>query len=80
MHLKTHSLTRSIVMLLRLYYIYENSPKVCRELESLIKEYFKFDDNGVKPLRASGLRWVSHKVNAIRRILSKYGAYTAHLT
>ena len=24
-------------------------------------------------------RWVSHKLNAMRRILSKYGAYTSHL-
>ena len=70
-------------MLLRLYYIYEKSPKKCRELESVIndlKECFQFDDNGVKPIRASGSRWVSHKLNAMRRILSKYGAYTAHLT
>jgi len=33
----------------------------------------------VRPLRASGSRWVCHKLNAMRRILSKYGTYTSHL-
>lgn len=37
------------------------------------------DEAGIKPIRASGSRWVSHKINAMRRILSKYGAYTGHL-
>ncbi len=33
----------------------------------------------MKPVRASGSRWVSHKLNAMKRIISKYGAYTNHL-
>jgi len=68
---------------LRLYYTYEKSPKKCRKLETVIsdlKECFEFDDNRVQPVRASESRWVSHKLNAMRRILSKYGVYTAHLT
>jgi hypothetical protein len=70
-------------MLLRLYYIYEKSPKKCRQLEEVIndlKTCLILDDNGVKPVRASGSRWVTHKLNAMRRVLSKYGAYTNHLT
>ena len=69
-------------MLLRLYYLYEKSPKKCRELEDIIsdlKQYISFDGAGMKPLRASGSRWVSHKLSAMKRVLSKYGAYTAHL-
>ena len=69
-------------LLLRLYYLYEKSPKKCRELEDVIsdlKECFSFDDAGVKPVRASGSRWVSHKLSAMKRILSKYGAYTSHI-
>ena len=38
-----------------------------------------FDYNGRRPVRASGSRWISHKWNAMKRILSKYGAYTNHL-
>ena len=64
-------------MLLRLYYVYEKSPKKCKELETIIsdlKECFEFDDEGVRPVRACGIRWVSHKVSAMKRILSKFGA------
>ncbi|KAL5487067.1 hypothetical protein EMCRGX_G019626 [Ephydatia muelleri] len=46
-------------MLLRMYYIYEKSPKKCRELENIItdlKEFLKLDDAGIRPVRASGTR------------------------
>jgi hypothetical protein len=69
-------------MLVKLYYIYEKSPKKCRELEEIIldlKESLCMEDGGVKPVRASGSRWVSHKLSALKRILSKYGAYSSHL-
>ena len=52
-------------MLLRLYYVYEKSPKKCRELNDIIAdlhEYIQFD-----------------KLNAMKRVLSKFGAYTNHL-
>ena len=70
-------------MLLRLYYIYEKSPKECLELEGIItdlKECFELDDTGVTPVRASRSRWISHKLNAMKGVVSKYGAYTAHLS
>ena len=66
-------------MLLKLYYtctcIYEKSPQKCRELENLVSdlgEFIFFTDKGLRPVRASGSRWISHKLNAMRRILSKY--------
>ena len=70
-------------MLLRLYLLYENSPKKCRELEDICSEVSQClsldsEDGGTKPIRASGLCWVTHKWNAMKRILSKYGAYTSH--
>ena len=46
-------------MLLRLYYLYQKSPKKCRELERVItdfKECFEFDDEGVRPVGACGTR------------------------
>ena len=70
-------------ILVLLYYVYEKSPKKCRELEEVVADLLQcveFDDAGVRPLCASGSRWVSHKVNAMKRILSKFGAYTNHLT
>ncbi len=69
-------------LLLRIYYLYEKSPKKCRELEDIItdlRECLSFDDAGIKPVRASGSRWVAHKLNAMRRVLSKFGAYTNHI-
>ena len=69
-------------MLLKLYYLYEKSPKKSRELVDIVtdlKEFLYFDDNGIKPIRSSGTRWVTHKLCAMKRILSKYSAYTHHL-
>ena len=46
-------------MLIRLYYIYEKSPKKCQELEVVVtdlRECVEFDDAVVRPLRASGSR------------------------
>ena len=70
-------------MLTRLYYVYEKSPKKCRELEEVIadlRQCIEFDDAGVRLLHARGSRWVSHKLNAMKRVLSKFEAYTNHLT
>ena len=53
--------------LLRLYYLYEKSPKKCIEPEDLItdlRECLSFDDAGVKPVRSSGSRWILHKLSA----------------
>ena len=56
-------------MLMRLYYLYEKSPKKLRELEEIIsdlRQCSEFDEGGAKPIRASGSRWISHKVNALK--------------
>ena len=71
-------------MLLKLYDLYEKSPKKCRQLEDIIsdlKACVTLDNGGLgsRPVRASGSRWVSHKLNAMRRVFSRYGAYTNHL-
>ena len=44
-----------------------------------LQQYQSLDDNGVKPIRVSGTRWVCHKINAMKHVLSKFGAYTNHL-
>ena len=69
-------------MLLRLYYIYEKCPKKSRELEDIIGDLqgcLSLDDAGVRPLWTSGRRWVAHKIEAMKRVLCKFGAYTSHL-
>ena len=44
-------------MLLRLYYLYEKSPKKCRELGDIVddlKEVYEFPEGGNLPVRAQG--------------------------
>ena len=74
-------------MLLRVYYLYKNSPKKCHELDEVIAALRLClepgdlpDEGGSRPLRACGTRFVSHKVAAIGRLIDRYGAYLAHLT
>ena len=74
-------------MLLRVYYLYKNSPKKCHELDEVIAALRPClepgdlpDEGGSRPLRACGTRFVSHKVAAIGRLIDRYGAYLAHLT
>ena len=45
-----------------------------------LKKCIEFDDEGTKPVRASGSRWVMHKLSAMKRVVSKFGAYSNHLT
>lgn len=73
-----------ILMLLRLYYLYEKSPKKCRELCDLmddLKEVFEFPkEGGNLPTRAHGSRWISYKRKALQRFVDRYGAYLKHLS
>ena len=69
-------------MLVNLYLLYSKSPKKCRQLEEVIsdlKECLDLVDGGLKPIRASGSRWICHKWNAMKRVIAKFGAYTNHL-
>ena len=56
-------------VLLRLYYMYKNSPKKMRglyELHLAYKGTFPFLEGSVKPKRASGTRWICHKLSALK--------------
>ena len=69
-------------MLLRIYYLYNKSPKKCRELRAIVndlKEVYNFPRGGNLPVRASGSRWIVHKRRALHRVLDRYGAYMNHL-
>ena len=69
-------------MLLRIYYLYEKSPKKLSELFSLkeeLKHTFEFEEGRTKPVRSCGTRWIAHKLNAMRLIVDKFGLYMEHL-
>ena len=63
-------------MLLKLYYLYKKSAKRTRELQAFGEIYDKVI---TKPVKASGTRWVAHKVNAMEIVLKNYGIFIAHL-
>ena len=44
-----------------------------------MKESYDFDNAGVRPIRGSGTRWISHKIGAMTRTLDKFGLYITHL-
>ena len=72
-------------LLLKMYYLYENSPKKCQELQDVVESLrASFDERevpkgGTRPLRAHGTRFVNHKIEALNRMIDRYGAYMNHL-
>ena len=67
-------------MLLRLYYLYEKSPKKSRELDDIttdLKQVFDLSKGGNRPLRSCGTRWVTHKRKPLQRLVDRYGVYIA---
>lgn len=70
-------------MLLRLYYMYEKSPKKSGELSAIaedLKEVFELPKGGNLPIRSCGTRWINHKRKALQHVIDRYGAYLHHLT
>ena len=72
--------------LMQVYYVYEKSPKKCRELQDVVEELKAClepaelpSNGGNRPLRACGTRFVAHKVAALGRVIDRFGAYLAHL-
>ena len=73
-------------MLIRVYYLYEKSPKMCVELADVVDELrpcleeSDMPNRGNRPLQACGTRFVAHKVAALGCLIDRYGAYLAYLT
>ena len=69
-------------VLLRLYYLYEKSPKKSRELVDIVtdlQETFGFPKGGDLPVRSQGSRWITHRRNALQRVIDRFGAYISHI-
>ena len=67
--------------------MYEKSPKKCHELKEIVDNLQECwtdtempKKGGTRPLRACGMRFISHKVAALARLIDRYGAYLNHLT
>ena len=69
-------------MILRLFYLYQKAPKKLRqlrELQEIYKGAMDFLSDSCKPKKASGTRWISHKLGAMKTCLDKWGIYIQHL-
>ena len=69
-------------MLLRLYYLYHKAPKkLCqlRELSHALAGAMEYHEGSVKPYKASGTRWITHKVKSMKIILMNWGVYIMRL-
>ena len=64
-----------------LYYIYEKSSKKPRELKELFRilnEVYVFENQEVKPHRATGTRWIAHKLKSLKNYIDKFGLCIHH--
>ena len=69
-------------LLLQLYYLYQKSSKKLRELKCLyqaIKGNFEKHGEAVKPLKATGNRWIDHRIRAMDRLVDKIRLYASHM-
>ena len=61
---------------------YKDSSKKLRKLKNLyplLKDQYEMYGAGVKPDKATGTRWIDHKLRATQKVVDKYGLYSQHL-
>ena len=44
-----------------------------------MKGQFEMQGDGVRPTKATGTRWIDHKIRAMEHVINKYGLYCQHL-
>ena len=68
--------------LLHLFYLYKNSSKKVQELKNLyqiLKKQFETYGKNIRPVKATGTRWIDHRIRAMEKLVSKFGLYTQHI-
>jgi len=53
--------------------------KIVDDLKQCLTETGMPKKGGTRPLRAIRMRFISHKVSAMARLVNRYGAYLGHL-
>ena len=68
-------------LLTNLYYLYTKSSKKHRKLKNLyiFKGKFKMYTSGVRPMKATGTRWIDHKLMVLDRLIGKFRLYCVDL-
>ena len=65
--------------LMHSFYLYKKSSKKHRELKNfyhLLEGKFKMYSAGVRPLKATGTRWIDPKIAVVGSVIKKFGLYT----
>ena len=65
--------------LMHLFYLYKKSSKKHRELKNfyhLLEGQFEMYSAGVWPLKATGTRWIDHKIAGMWCVIEKFVLYT----
>ena len=44
-----------------------------------MKDQYQFHGDGVRPVNATGTRWIDHKLCAIEQLVDKFGLYCQHI-
>ena len=63
-------------ILMKIYHLYQNSPKRLRELKAFSNT---LEEAIPKPSKAYGTHWIDHKFWAMEILLSHYGTYMTHI-
>ena len=64
-----------------MFYLYYKSSKRLRELRKLhtaLQQMYEFDDNRVKPVKSSGIRWIANLLRSMSGLIDKFGLYLRH--
>ena len=68
--------------LINLFQLYKRSSKKLRELKqlaSILRNVYCFENDSIRPEKATGTRWIDHKMRAMAKLNDKFGVYAAHL-
>ena len=63
-------------MLMKLCYLYQQSPNRLRELKRMSEAWEK---SLPKPSKSHGTRWIDHKLKSMQIVLENYGVFLAHV-
>ena len=73
---KNTAFTKIDEMLNELYKLYQYSSKRLRELKRFAETW---EETVPKPTKATGTRWIDHKIRAMLIVLENYGVYMQHV-
>ena len=50
-----------------------------KNLYQILKDQFEYGGTGIKPVKATGTRWIDHQLREMQRLVNKFGLYCQQL-